>query len=405
MLSARYDASRVYTPESLQVRNTFEDRMMGGAVWQGKENTFSYQANRQTTENLSRSTVQRGTSHNLLWDQNAASQDNRLRFRSEYILNYSQDRFETPDSLPALRRIPVRKAWFTVDRTPQYSDLDSIEGFNDGNHSASPSRTILLGPENTFANIALDLGRNSDPGIVYVYTNRKALNGGIWSAYVSVSDFAGNEMEWTPLIGGVASSYDEGELRFVLAFRNSGARFLKLVFEGTPDTSRVEVTELEVFQGEGGGGSNRFESSYQIVSLNGSYLFSEKYDASADVGFRDEPLSPEGLKKKNDIYFTLSGNQRFNPMLTGTARLQNEHRNVGDDILYSEMRLASYTLRYLPLETASFTLSCTDSWGFIRSQEVQENLAFLSQFHGNPLPALAMSVEGGFSRNQQLQSD
>lgn len=92
-------------------------------------------------------------------------------------------------------------------------------------------------------------------------------------------------------------------------------------------------------------------------------------------------------------------------MLTGTARLQNEHRNVGDTSQYSETRLVSYTVRYLPLETASLSLSCSDSWGFIRGEEIQENLAVLSQFHGNPLPALAMSVEGGFSRNQQLLSD
>lgn len=92
-------------------------------------------------------------------------------------------------------------------------------------------------------------------------------------------------------------------------------------------------------------------------------------------------------------------------MLTGMLRLQNEHRSIGDDEQYAETRLVNYSLRCQPLETASLSLSFTDSWGFVRNQEIQENVALVSQFHGNPLPALAMSVEGGFSRNQQLLSD
>lgn len=88
-------------------------------------------------------------------------------------------------------------------------------------------------------------------------------------------------------------------------------------------------------------------------------------------------------------------------MLTGMLRLQDEQRNLGDDDQSSETRLANYSLRFHPLETASFSLSLTDSRGYLRGNRIQENLACLSQFHGNPLPALAMSMEGGFSRSRQ----
>lgn len=88
-------------------------------------------------------------------------------------------------------------------------------------------------------------------------------------------------------------------------------------------------------------------------------------------------------------------------MLTGMLRLQDERRNLGDDEESAETRLANYSLRFHPLETASLSLSLTDSRGYVLGQRIQQSTAVLSQFHGTPLPALAMSMEGGFSRNRQ----
>lgn len=297
-LSLRYDASRMFTPESLQIRNLREERLQGGATWAVKSQSLSYQASRQKTENLNRATVHRGTSHSFRWDQGSQHLDRRLRLRSEYALNYREERFDKPDSIPGMQQVAFRRAFFAIDRTPQFSFLDTVDGLADGNRAASPAPSIVVGPENTGVNIALDFGRQTDAGILHLYTARPARSGGAWSVYVSNPPFASENMEWAPLIGGAESRYDETYQRFEISFRNSGARFLKVVFDGTADTGRAEVTEVEAFRQEAGGGANRFYSSSQMASLNTTYLLSERFDVSADLGLRNEPFAPAGVKKK-----------------------------------------------------------------------------------------------------------
>lgn len=298
IFSARYDAARMFTPESLQIRNISEKRFQAGANWNVKAHNLSYQASRQETENLNRSTVHRGTSHSFRWDHNSQYLDSRLRMRSEYVLNYRNEEFDKPDSIPAMKQIHFQKSYFAIDRTPQFSVLDTVEGLSDGNRAVGSSRGIVLGPENTDVNLAFDFDRETDAGILHVYTARKAETGGTWSVYVSNPPFVSDGTEWAPLIGGVESIYDEGFMRYEITFRNTGARYLKVVFEGTTDTGTVEVTEVEVFRSEPGEGGNRFESSSQIASLNTTYIISEKYDVSTDIGLRNEPFAPEGVKKK-----------------------------------------------------------------------------------------------------------
>ncbi len=297
-LNLGLDLDRMYTPNNLQLRNIYEADLMGGLNWQYKSLNTSYNINEQQTESPNQSTLERRNTQSFRWDHNTDFLNRKLRLRSDYALNYQSGVFEKPDSVSVLEWVPVQRTFYAVDRSPEFSVLDSVSGLLDGNKTAPASPSIPIGPENTDGNIAMDFGTAKEIGAVYLYANQRSLSPGIWTVYSSKARFYGNDMQWEPIQGGVESHFDEAYLRFEITFPNISSQFLKVVFKGTADTGKVLITELEALHRDMGRSSVGEQSSTQIISVNTTYLFTDQYDLSLDMGFQNEPFSSVELKKK-----------------------------------------------------------------------------------------------------------
>ncbi len=297
-LNLGLDADHLYTPENPADRDIYESAVRGGLSWQYGTQNFAYNANGQQTENANLAAVEQRTSQTFRWNQNQAFLNQKLRVRSDYALSYLTSDYAKPAGVPILQWVPVQRVFYAVDPSPQYSVLDSVTGLLDGNKTAAVTPDIEVGQENLDGNIAMDFGSPKEIGTVYLYTNKKTLSPGVWTIYVSKADFYGNEMQWEALTDPVESRFDAAYQRFEISFPNTTSQFLKVVFKGTADTGRVAITELEAMRSEVGRSHDFQQTSTQILSMNSTYLISDRYDLSLDMGFQNEPFSSPEVKKK-----------------------------------------------------------------------------------------------------------
>ncbi len=392
----RYDWNRTYAPDDLRTSNQYDRRWLANLDYNYKGSQFYYNLVRLSFDNKPQQQKLTEYDHQFRWNQMADLANKRLRINSDYTFSYKTQTQETPDTAVTYRQLPVRRGLYAIDTSPDFDSLSGINGLTDGNTVDPTLPLIDIGTAQVDRNIGADLGFTRQAAAVYIYTDRPSGAQLNWIVYASDDNLTWHAVAVAPTIR-FSLIYN----RYEIEFPTVSTRYIKVVNSGTNNYSTVDVTEIQVFEGQTGSSKRKSDQQMHLVDVVSTYTFSQKTQGTLDLSYQNEPGSGDNYGN-SELYVNLSGRYRPSNTLTHVARAQLGFQNYdqpGADNLRN--RSLGYSLLYQPLQTLRFTVSALNYRDYIAGASSQENTNLIVQTYGNLLSTLNVSLEGGVSRNHQ----
>jgi hypothetical protein len=396
----RYDWNRTYAPDDLRVSNQYDRRWLANFDYTYKGSQLYYNLVRLSFDNKPREQTLTEYDHQFRWNQMALTANKKLRINSDYTFTYKTQTQETPDTAVTYRLLPVRSGLYSIDASPEFDSLTVVSGLTDGN-TVDPSLPLIdIGTAQVDRNIGADLGLSRKVAAIYIYTDRPSGAQLNWTVYSSDDNLTWNLVSVAP-----ATKFSLIYNRYEIEFPSVTTRYIKAVNSGTNNFSTVDVTEIQVYEGQTGSSKRKNDQQSHLLDVVSTYTFTQKLQGTLDLSYQNEPGSGDNFGN-DELYVNLSGRYRPNDILTHVARAQIGFQNYeqpGAENLRN--RSLSYSLLYQPLQTLRFTVSALNYRDYVGGRSGQENTNLIIQTYGNVLNTLNASLEGGISRNHQYATE
>ncbi|HKK20844.1 MAG TPA: hypothetical protein VJ983_05170, partial [candidate division Zixibacteria bacterium] len=396
----RYDWNRTYAPDDLRVSNQYDRRWLANLDYTYKGSQFYYNLVRLSFDNRPREQKLTEYDHQFRWNQMALTANKKLRINSDYTFTYKTQTQETPDTAVTYRQLPVRSGLYSIDASPEFDSLTVASGLTDGN-TVDPSLPLIdIGTAQVDRNIGADLGLSRKVAAIYIYTDRPSGAQLNWTIYSSDDNLTWNLVSVAP-----NTRFSLIYNRYEIEFPGVTTRYIKAVNSGTNNFSTVDVTEIQVYEGQTGSSKRKSDQQSHLLDVVSTYTFTQKLQGTLDLSYQNEPGSGDNFGN-DELYVNLSGRYRPNDILTHVARAQIGFQNYeqpGAENLRN--RSLSYSLLYQPLQTLRFTVSALNYRDYVGGRSGQENTNLIIQTYGNVLNTLNASLEGGVSRNHQYATE
>jgi hypothetical protein len=298
-----------------------------------------------------------------------------------------------------------------INDTPVIGVLDQNPALIDGNVGASSGLNIgrlpSLSGDIRKRNMGLDFGIETEVNYMDIWVDRElpTVVAGVFSWEIYISQ---DNQNWSLHQTVFPAAFSLFENRFEISFANVSTRYIKAVTRPLPvaasiplgvDMNNIFITELRAFLDQ---------PAEQIVGT--SALTSQ----SGDVGMRLAIVNTTSRSVYYDLFFAnsrssarpgsrfvltnaLTGSQRFNKTLTGSARVQRQNDGSPDGSRNSSsLYSGSLIAKAAPLPTLSSSL-VLNTQRTVAEESTADSGSFFLNNSADWYPGISTSLSGGMS--------